>query len=186
VSGWVLQALFAAKAAGLTVPDATLKAAGQFVDSCEDANNKGCYCYLPGAQRLPSMTSAGILSRRLLGVNAADPKFAAGLEYVKASPPGTTKNIYYEYYASRGLHAFNQEAWLAWFEGEQEKPGMRDYLLKSQDAGDKVPTQAGSWLFEGGPYTPVGGRIMCTSFALLCLETPYRYVPEWADLKKEP
>jgi hypothetical protein len=185
VTGWVMQALFAARAGGLRVPDATLKGAEQFVESCEDAANKGCYCYVPGGgARTPTMTAAGGLCKRFLGINPRSPKLLAGIVYLKETPPGGT-NLYHEYYAARLIHSLNQEAWKAWFEGEQEKPGLRDVLLKAQDTGDTVATQAGSWHVQAS-HTAIGGRVMSTSLALLCLQTPYRYIPEWADLKKEP
>jgi hypothetical protein len=185
VTAWVMQVFHAAKAGGLVVPDASLKGAEQFIDSCEDAGNKGCYCYTPAAGRTPSMTAAGNLSRRFLGATPRNAKLLTGVAFLKTMPPGSTKNLYQEYYAARLMHSLDQETWKAWFEGEEGKEGLRDYLIKSIDTGDKVQTQAGSWFLPGG-QTAAGGRIFCTSLALLCLQTPYRHVPEWADLKKEP
>jgi hypothetical protein len=186
ITAWVVQAFLAGKAGGLTVPERTLKLADDFVDSCEDGANKGCYCYKFGGTRTPSMTGAALVTRlELIAIKLDNPKVRDGIDYLKTSPPGKDSNLYQDYYVARTMHRLSREAWMEWFVGKDGKDGLRDYLLKRMDTGDNVPTLAGSWAPAPDGYEKNAGRLFSTSLALLCLQTPYRHVPSWAELKPE-
>jgi hypothetical protein len=149
ITAWVVQALLTARAAGLTVPERTLKLADDFVDFCEDGANKGCYCYKPPAERSASMTAAGLLTRMELGgLKPDNQKVLNGVDFLKTFPPGPNNELYLEYYAARTMHRVGRDAWTARFVGEDGKDGLRDYLLKRMDTGKTMPTMAGSWAPE--------------------------------------
>ena len=119
-----------------------------------------------------TMTAVGMLCRQYLGVNPRNPGLLAGVKRVKAVPPGTTGNIYYEYYATQVMHHMGGESWDFWNKGPQGtgKGGIRDTLMARQD---QTPTHPrGSWAPQGE-----GGRMMATSLSLLCLEVYYRHLP---------
>ncbi len=182
VTGWQLMALKSGQMAGLSVPKNTIKLSEKFLDACE-SNNKGGYAYVPGNGQGESMTmtAVGLLCRQYSGVNPRNPGLLAGVERLKAYPPGSSQignNIYYLYYATQVMHHMQGESWNYWNAGMDEKgqkkhKGIRDSLIAKQDTGTtpKHPHQAGSW--GNAP----GGRIMATSLSLLCLEVYYRHLP---------
>jgi uncharacterized protein (TIGR03067 family) len=180
VSGWQLMALKSGQMSGLRVPPETLKGAERFVDSSEDPNNKGCYSYVPGGGRSPAMTATGMLCRQYLGINPRSPKLLAGVQFIKSFPPagpGRPIDMYYEYYATQVMHHMGGDAWEFWNLGPDGKSGIRDTLIAWSKAEEqKGPTFKGSFMFQGG-HTASGGRIMCTSLALLSLEVYYRHLP---------
>jgi hypothetical protein len=178
VTGWQLTALKSAQMAGLAVPRDTLAKAGKFLDSVEDPDKKGRYHYTAAGAPTPSITAVGLLCRQHLGISPRNPALRDGCDYlIQSAMPGTSNNIYYEYYATQMLHRVGGQSWKTWNEGKDGKPGIRDYLIRRQekntDSGDHL---AGS--FPGTDiYGGAGGRIMTTSLSLLCLEVYYRHVP---------
>jgi hypothetical protein len=176
VTGWQLMALKSGQMAGLSVARNVLKASERFLDSVESTSKKGHYRYMPDtADDSETMTSVGLLCRQYSGVNARNPSLLAGVQVLRAHPPGRTGNIYYEYYATQVMHHMQGEDWTFWNLGPNGdgKGGIRDTLIAKQDLGatPKRPHQAGSW---GGSQ---GGRLMATSLSLLSLEVYYRHLP---------
>ena len=179
VTGWELMALKSGQMAGLSVNKNVLKLSDRFLDACE-SSNKGGYAYMPanGQGESITMTSVGLLCRQYSGVNPRNPSLLAGVQRLKAYPPGKLDNIYYLYYATQVMHHMQGESWNFWNAGVDEKgqrvhSGIRDSLISKQDTGatPKHSHQAGSW--GNAP----GGRIMATSLSLLCLEVYYRHLP---------
>ena len=177
VTGWQLMALKSGQMAGLSVPYECLKKAEQFLDSCE-SQQKGGYAYTPGGGETYTMTSVALLCRMYMGINPRNPGLLAGIDRLKANPPGKTNNIYYEYYATQVMHHFGGEAWDLWNKGPDGKTGIRETLIKQMDSGGnpKLQHQEGSW-GPSGQWAGEGGRIMQTSLSLLCLEVYYRHLP---------
>jgi hypothetical protein len=175
VTGWQLMALKSGQMSGLSVPKNTLKLAEKFLDSVE-SDKKGGFGYTPGNGETYTMTAVGLLCRQYSGVNPRNPSLIAGVQRLKAYPPGRTGNIYYEYYATQVMHHMQGESWNFWNLGPDGngKGGIRDTLISKQDTGatPKHPHQNGSWLPASG-----GGRMMSTSLSLLCLEVYYRHLP---------
>jgi hypothetical protein len=177
VTGWQLMALKSAQMAGLNVPRQTLTLCERFLDSVEDSN-KGRYKYTADSGPTPVMSSVALLCRQYLGVNPRNPGLIKGCEYlVQSAMPGTSNNIYYEYYATQVLHHMGGDTWKIWNEGKDGKPGIRDYLIhrQEQNKGNRQHIE-GSF-----PVTDVyggeGGRVMITALSVLCLEVYYRHLP---------
>jgi hypothetical protein len=200
VTGWVVMALETGKMAGLELANkgAALKKAETFLDSVETAPAKGGYTYFPGGPGTPTMTAVGMLCRQYMGVSPRNADLLAGVDILKATPPGKANNIYYEYYAAQVMHNLGGDDWDFWNEGPDGKDshnGIRDLLVARQDTtlaklGDttKIPgaTQPlperlahedGSWEPDGAWGKDGGGRIMYTSLSLLTLEVYYRHPP---------
>jgi hypothetical protein len=176
VTGWVLQALYAAQAAGLAVPPAALDAASKFVLSCE-TKEKGHFLYVPTAAGESLSTPAiGLLCRLQFGAKLDSEGVVAGVELLKKTPPGKSGDRYYEYYATRALFNVGGDAWKWWNEGPEGKDGLRDTLVKAMDDGTArgKSHQAGSWEPATG-LSRDGGRLLATALALLTLQVSYRY-----------
>jgi hypothetical protein len=186
VTGFQFTALKSAQMAGLAVPAAVLKKAEQFIDSVE-TEKKGGYSYTPGAGETLTMTAVGLLCRQYLGVNPRNPGLKAGVERIKANPPGKTGKIYYDFYATRVMFHMGGDDWKWWDEGPDGKGGIRDTLLASQQHNDARKNHVeGSWAPQVAPEG--GGRMMATSLSLLCLEMRYRHLPLFrrAEDKQDP
>jgi hypothetical protein len=176
VTGWQLMALKSGQMAGLSVPRIALSKGGKFLDSCETSGNSGGYGYVPGSGATVTMTAVGALCRQYLGVGPRNLSLLGSVKRIKEAPPGTTGNIYYEYYATQVMHHMGGEAWQFWNLGPKGdgKGGIRDTLIAKQDTGGGGrPGQAGTW--AGTAH--VGGRLGATSLTLLSLEVYYRHLP---------
>jgi hypothetical protein len=175
VTGWQLMALKSGHMAGLAVPRKTLQLAERFLGSVE-SSSKGGYKYLPTDEKESvTMTAVALLCRQYSGVGPRNPALLAGVQKLKAVPPGRG-NLYYEYYATQVMHHMQGDAWRFWNLGPdgRGRGGMRDTLIAKQDAGaaPRRDHQGGSW----APGAD-GGRVMSTSLSLLCLEVYYRHLP---------
>src|SRR5262249_55140048 len=150
VTAWFVQALRTGQAAGLDVPQPTVDNIGKFLDSVAVPEGSA-YGYMQ-PQPAPTVTAAGLHSRRLLGADGKNPGLNKGLEYLRKLPPASNfKNIYYYYYATQVAHSLaptNPEAW------EQWNRNMRDLLIDSQDQGlnSDRRDQKGSWSAEGDAW----------------------------------
>src|SRR5262249_26776177 len=167
VTGWQLQALWTAKHAGLEAPERTFKLAVQPLGSCCGAGVGGA---AGGPRSAPSREAVGRLCRqRLESWGPQNPRLLKGAEnWITKNPPGTVKNLYYEYYATQVMQGVGGEAWKKW------QAQMRDELLRRQDQGTQRKELGGSWSPVGDPHAGAGGRLMITSLALLILEAPDR------------
>jgi hypothetical protein len=173
VTGWQLMALKSGQMAGLTVPKATLKKVESYLDSCESSGSGGGYGYMAGTPESITMTAVGLLCRQYLGVNPRNKGLQAGIQKLRANPPGKTGSLYYEYYATQVMHHLSDENWKFWNEGPDGKSGIRDTLITKQDKNPGRAAQNGSW--EGHDH--IGGRLGATSLSLLTLEVYYRHLP---------
>jgi hypothetical protein len=169
VTGWQMTALKSGQMAGLKVPPETFKKAEKFLDSCQTRD--GGYSYMPDqGLATPTMTAVGMLCRQYLGANPRNPQLLKGTVILEKSPPGATKDSYYEFYATRVMLQMGGASWEFWSKGPDGKNGIREVLVKSQlkEQGAR-PAHAGSWDPPQGAANS-GGRIMATSLALLMLE----------------
>jgi hypothetical protein len=176
VTGWHVMALKSGQMSGLTVPRTVLRRVENFLNSAETSKNSGGYGYTPGGGETYTMTSVGLLCRQYLGANPRNPGLLAGIKKLKAYPPGTTGNLYYEYYATQVLHHMGGDHWQFWNLGPDGsgKGGIRDTLIARQDQGTGRQTaNKGTWM--GNDH--VGGRLGATSLSLLSLEVYYRHLP---------
>jgi len=170
VTGWQVMALKSAQMSGLDVPDATMKKAVRYLESCMDPTNKG-YGYT-GVGSTPTMSAVGLLCRQYLqSWGPQNPIMIEGVKnHLKPHVPGSRKDIYYFYYATQVMHHYGGEAWKDW------NTKMREFLIKTQE-DDKASPMYGSWSSEGDGHGRSGGRLMVTSMNLLTLEVYYRYLP---------
>src|SRR5262249_31872114 len=151
VTGWQLMALKSGQMSGLSVPRSTISLCERFLDSCE-SSSKGGYGYVPGAGETYTMTAVGLLCRQYLGVNPRNPGLLAGVERLKAYPPGKTGNLYYEYYATQVMHHMGGDSWQFWNVGPDGKSGIRDTLIAKQSHNSgKMQHIEGSWGPETSP-----------------------------------
>ena len=129
------------------------------------------------AAAVVGMTAVGMLCSQYLGTTPRNPELIAGAERLKLAPPNTTKNLYYEYYATQVMHHMGGDNWKFWNEGPNGANGIRDTLIRKQDIGANKAAHGGSWAQEGAGHANDGGRIMATSLSLLTLEVYYRHLP---------
>src|SRR5262249_25022864 len=134
------------------------------------------FSYLPKSKViLPSMTACAMLTRQYLeGGDLTTGPTTRGWEVLKAEPPSAEKyNMYYYSYATQVVFNMRGEPWKFW------NPRMRELLIQTQDKGTKSGQehQKGSWAPGAVKFDRRGGRLMCTSLALLTLEVYYRHTP---------
>ena len=171
ISGWVIQALTAARYTDLDVPVATLERANQFLDGCARGEKKATFAYIRyGGHYNPkkAATASAACSKLALGVWTSDDDrlTAAVTEFLKRAPePKQEGDPYFYYYATRAVYFRGGDDWAkVW------NPRMRDYLLDSQNKDGCWPAERGSELRNTGTSGP-------TFFHLLTLQTYYRYPP---------
>jgi hypothetical protein len=179
VGGWQLMALKSGQMAGLTVPPATLKRCRKWLEHAASADG-GQFGYVANSLNdarptnvNPALSSVGLLCCMYLGDGPRKPSMLAGVRQLQQSGP-QTNNMYMLYYATQVMHHMGGNAWEIW------NPKMRDGLIAVQDNGKdpQHPHQKGSFhnatdAISGG----YGGRMMCTSLSILCLEVYYRHLP---------
>ncbi len=187
IVGWQVQALHAAKLAGLAVDDQVTARAMKFLDFAGAGQNKAAYGYRNNAEAQPatSRTAIGLLCRYYAdGWRAATPGFAEGTAGLFRRAPdaagGHPLDLYYYYYATQVVRFHGGDEWRDWNEGRKQpdgtrKGGMPDWLIKLQN---RTPADRGSWDPEPGWFGQHCGRLGTTAVCLLTLEVYYRYAPE--------
>ncbi|MFP6619346.1 MAG: prenyltransferase/squalene oxidase repeat-containing protein [Pirellulaceae bacterium] len=167
VMGWQVMALHSARAAGLHVPDYTLRDARSYLDRAE-WKRSGRFSYTPGQGPKYAMTAEGLLCRMYLGWGQEHERLNEGVNFLlKNHPPNKTFYLYYLYYASQVFHHVGGEQWEDW------NFLMRESLVKSQDPKGHA---VGSWTPRQA-HDVDGGRLYMTSLAVCCLEVYYRHLP---------
>jgi hypothetical protein len=187
IVGWQVQALHAAKLAGLAVDDQVLARAMKFLDFAGAGQNKSMYGYRDSRQAEPatSRTAIGLLCRYYAdGWRTTTPGFAEGTTGLLRRAPGPKSgeafDLYYYYYATQVVRFHGGEPWRDWNEGKKQADGTRnggmpDWLIARQV---RTPANRGSWDPEPGWFGTHCGRLGTTAICLLTLEVYYRYAPE--------
>jgi hypothetical protein len=192
VTSWMVQALLAARDAGLRIDPQALEDALRWLDAVTD----------PATGRV-GYDSMGSTSSRIIGVNdhfppeAGEGMTAAAL-YLRAllgetertnpllrmhaelllrclpahEPDAHRCDFYYWYYGSQAMHQAGGRAWELW------RGALLDALERGQ-AGD------GSW-DPVGAWGAIGGRVMTTALACLSLEAPLLSARGGAALEAQP
>lgn len=161
-----IQALRAARNAGIKVPKQTITRAGQYIE--KSANPDGGIRYMasqsPGTPSRPAITAAAVATLYNAG-QYENPVALKALEHLKKLLAGKdgdqvlADHYYYAMlYASQAMYLSGEENWTRYF------PGWRDRLLKLQ-------TPTGAWIGDSV------GTVYGTSLALLVLQLPYGYLP---------
>lgn len=164
VTGWQVQALYAAKIANLRVDINALKRAERFLDSVAVDGGRG-YGYID-PKAMPACSASGLFSRLLLGWRPGRIELDEGIKRLALDKYSTTPTFdsYFCYFATNAAYHNGGPHWQRW------APRVRDMLVRSQEP-------VGSWKRDDAHVGGSGGRLATTSLALLTLETPYRYVP---------
>lgn len=154
VTGAQMVALYAARNAGLAVPEEALQSGLRFFLSRQVANSGFGYTTPndPNAARTAIGCTVLALAREKDGA-----PFQAAFTFLKATPPDPAHPQYYLYYASQAFFHASPDEWQAW-----NAKNIRA-LAQSQGAD-------GSW---SGQYGPTFG----TAMTLLSLALNYRYLP---------
>jgi prenyltransferase beta subunit len=163
VTGWQVMALRAAKSAGCAVEAEPIDRAVAYVKKC--ATKGGGFAYQAGGNDANNpRTGTGILALEICGEHRT-PEALAGADYLAKHPPkwGGHYFFYEVYYAPQALFQVGG----APFDGYY--PRLVEILLEHQD-------KDGSWT-SADANDRSGGRVYCTSMAVLALAVEYRYLP---------
>lgn len=175
-----LQALRAARNAGLVVGEATLEKAKEYLRL--SANLDGSFKYRldqPGGRSSFPLTAAGVASLQARGDYAAD-EIKRGLEFMEKYryPDGDITDRYYvnffyygQYYAAQAMyHAQERHYWKEWY------PAMVRQLVTSTDASLYYhPYRSGP---ESGYWSRCRyGDAYATAVVTLILQIPFKYLP---------
>jgi hypothetical protein len=154
VSGAQMVALYAARNAGLAVPEEALDRGLKFFYQSQMPD--GGFSYTPGTSANAPRTAIGCLVLAL--AKEKDSRaFRQAFAFLQKAPADTMYQQYYLYYASQAFFHASPEAWSTW-----NRNNLRT-LTPLQSA-------EGSW---EGPF----GVTFSTSACLLSLALNYRYLP---------
>ena len=156
VTGCQIVSLYAAKNAGMKVPDEALKKGLSYLASCRGAD--GSYGYTSSAGGKPTLTAIGSLCLSL--AKERDSKgYAASLAYLKKNLDYRERYYpyYYEYYMSQALFHADEDVWADW-------NGRNIRYLGTIQSPD-------------GSFPGSQGQAFSTAGALLSLALNYRYLP---------
>lgn len=156
ITGCQVVSLFAAKNAGLGIPDEAIQKALKYMASCRAEN--GAYGYSSPTTPRPTLTAIGILCSSL--AKEKDTKsFQLSLGYLKQNLDFRDKQYpyYYEYYMSQALFHADLELWQQWNQNNTRYLGT----IQSFD----------------GSFPGNNGAAFSTAGALLSLALNYRYLP---------
>ncbi|MBN1670699.1 MAG: terpene cyclase/mutase family protein [Kiritimatiellae bacterium] len=156
VSGAVLVGLFAARNAGVGVPDAAVDRALDFYRRCQGGDGGFGYTGAGGSNMARTAIGTLVLA---LGRQTDSAEFKAALRYLRQRLFLMEANYpyYYLYYASQALFQGSTEAWEEW----------NAFNVRSLQT---MQNPDGSW---AGPH----GAVFSTAAALLSLAVNYRFLP---------
>lgn len=154
VTGCELVALFAARNAGIAVPERAIDQGLAFMKKCQaDSGGLG---YTSSSAPNAARTAIGCLVWKLARQQNS-PEFRKAFEFLKEQQPQTQYYHYYLYYASQAYFHASPQDWMAWNRANIQQ-------LKATQSPD------GSW---DGQF----GKTFSTSASLLSLALNYRYLP---------
>lgn len=156
VTGCQLVTLYAARNAGIPVPDEAFEKGLAYLAKCRGAD--GSYGYTSAAGGKPTLTAIGVLCLDL--AKETDSRhYEASLAYLRRNLDYRDRHYpyYYEYYMSQALFHADEEAWNEW--------NSRNIRYLST-----IQTRDGSFLGNQGAAFSTAG-------ALLSLALNYRFLP---------
>lgn len=154
VSGAQMVALFAARNAGLNVPEEAIQKGLKFFQTCQAAD--GGYGYTPNTPGNATRTAIGCLVLSLAKLKTTK-EYEKAFGFLQKSTPDSSYPQYYLYYAAQAYFHASPQAWQTW-----NRQNIRT-LTASQ-------TAEGSW---EGQFGPTFG----TAASLLSMALNYRYLP---------
>jgi hypothetical protein len=173
IVGWQVMALKSAYSANLEVPPDTIRSIDVFLR--RHVRKEFMFVYRNGLNPTDSMTAIGTLMKLFRGASKTDPNIIKAMEYLANVGP-SSKDVYYNYYASQALFHFGGKPWTVW------NPQMREFLIRTQEQNGHM---AGSWFFSGDMSNEQAGRLYVTAMACLSLEVYYRYMPVYDSTQDE-
>ncbi len=156
VTGCQMVTLFAARNAGIAVPEETIRKGLTFLGNCRGKD--GSYGYTSSAGGKPTLTAVGSLCYSL--AHERDSKgYKASLAYLKKNLDYRDRYYpyYYEYYMSQALFHADEDVWREW-----NARNIR-YIATIQSADGSFPGN------QGASFNTAG--------ALLSLALNYRFLP---------
>jgi hypothetical protein len=156
ISGAQLVALFAARNAGIKVPEETIEKGKAFLLTCQDSKGGFGYTNASGANLPRSAIGSLILS---LAKDTTTDAYRSSVEFLKENAQfGDQGHKYYSlYYTSQAMFRASPSMWNSW--------NFQNFKRLQSTQKDN-----GSW---NGNY----GQTFVTSAALLSLALNYRYLP---------
>jgi hypothetical protein len=156
IAGCQIVALYAARNAGIPVPDAALEKALKYMRKCRGSD--GGYGYQSPMGDKPTLTAIGVLCESLAKQKKGK-LYAASARYLADSLNYRDRHYayYFEYYMAQALFHSNEEVWEEW-----NKQNTR-YLATIQGADGSFPGNRGASFNTAG--------------ALLSLALNYRLLP---------
>ena len=156
VSGAQMVALFAARNAGIAVPDEALDKGLAFFSSCQSPGGGFGYSS-PGSPNVPR-TAIGVLVFALAHQNDA-PGLAQSFRYLTQDLDYRDQNypFYYEYYMAQALFQVDPNVWKDW--------DQRNVLYLTENQ------------LEDGSWDGTNGPTFATAAALLSTALNYRFLP---------
>jgi hypothetical protein len=157
VTGCQMVTLFAARNAGIAVPDEAIKKGLAYLARCRSSAD-GSYGYTSASGGKPTLTAIGVLCLSL--AKETDSKgYATSLGYLKKSLDYRDQYypFYFEYYMSQALFHADDEAWREW-----NAKNIR-YMATIQARDGSFPGN------QGASFNTAG--------ALLSLALNYRFLP---------
>lgn len=201
ITAWVVQALNAAKWAGISPAEETLVGAAMHVARASQADGKVWYAdagigfELDAAQRPryrygPAMTACGLVCETLLGWRMDSATILAQRAHLFSNAPSTKlarggdatqlHSEYYWYYGTLAMFQVGGESWERW------NARLRDVILPLQNRekmrDGRRKHAFGSWTPYGGRWGRwgrMGGRVYTTAICTLTLEIYYRGTPAY-------
>jgi hypothetical protein len=179
--GWQLMALKSGSMMGEQAPPFVFERTKKFLNFVQ--SHGGTRYGYAGPSEFPGRgtTSVGVLSRMYLGWNKDNETLKEAVNYLSELGPDTRMrepggkveadaeaNMYYNYYTTQIMRHYGGKPWGKWNEE------MREFLIKSQA---KEGFSEGSWFFDNGHSSQVGGRLYSTAMAIMTLEVYYRHLP---------
>jgi len=182
---FAMAALIATHKAGVEIPnlEGQLNAGKKFLDECGSSpltdptsglsiNSKYAYAPRNPNEIYPRATSCGLLSRAYayklspsFSVSGGVPPDHVALQqfFEENEPDVVSGDVYYNQHGTLLAYQVGGDTWDAWI-------GMLEpFLIAEQTIGG---VDDGSWLLRG-QFAGQGGRLYCTTFAILCLEPGY-------------
>jgi hypothetical protein len=195
VTAWQVQALLAAREAGLQVDPAKLQKCLAFYQEATESDGRVRYD-LKDKLAFVRCPGVALLMRRLLGEDESTPSLKAlsrkvgeilprcepgwGKGWLESKPGGDLKykreltfDPYAWYYATYGLFAQGGEDWQRWNAGPGGPPDKSGSHLGLVAALVELQEGDGSW-HANDNWTVKGGVVHSTALCILCLEVYYR------------
>ena len=154
VSGAQMVALFAARNAGIAVPEDAIQKGLRFFLKCQTP--EGGFGYTGATSPNGARTAIGCLMLALAKEKKTK-EFENAFKYLKTAAPDASYQQYYLYYASQAFFQASSEAWNDW--------NRRNIKTLASTQNDD-----GSWDGQFGPT-------FSTAASLLSLALNYRYLP---------